>query len=490
MNAGGAADESMSHVRRAAALLEARRYADAEAEARQAVAADPQQPLAHHILGDSLLHQARIAEAIEAYRQTIALDPRMPLTYTNLGVALHRAGQRDQAIEAYRAALAVDPDFSLALSNLGTALGERWELDEAQRCHRRAAELEPQSSVCATNLASVLGQLNRPDEQLIVARRAIALNPNNVKAHNSAALALLKLGRMEEGWAEFEWRTRIYGGDPSRRPWDGSPLQGRRIVLRAEQAFGDVIQIVRYAALVRDQRGGHVIVECQPLLKELLRRADGVAEVYAQGEAIPPAELEVWMMSLPHLLGTTSGTIPVNVPYLHPDPVTVERLRRLVGDESRLKLGLIWSGNPAHLNDRLRSCPLAMIQPLTRRTDVRCYSLQKGPAAERDAPIVADLGITDLASACEDFAESAAAMALMDLILTVDTAAAHLAGALARPTWTMLSGQADWRWMPADSDRSAWYPTMRLFRQKSASDWAGVIADVARAIDSLTLAGR
>ena len=421
--------------------------------------------------------------AAEAHaRKAVALRPDDPNGYVNLGAALQQQNRLEEAQSAYARALAIDPDSAVTHSNLSDLYGRLGRLSDAEASARRAIALGPVNSDYHNNLATALGRQDRFEESLAAARQAIALNKDNFRAHATASLALLMLGRFAEGWPEYEWRVGAFGGAPTgRRTWDGSDLRGKSIVLRSEQGYGDAIQFIRYAPLLKEQRGaGRVLVECAPAMTELLKRADGVDEVFTWGGPTARADVELWIMSLPHRFATSVETIPAHMPYLRHDPARAERLRPRVKDGD-FNIGIVWAGNPQHMNDLQRSCPLAKLAPLTRLDGVRLCSLQKGAPAERDAGLVGELDMTDLGGACENFADLAAAMSLLDLVISVDTAPAHLAGALARPVWTMLPHVAEWRWLRERPD-SPWYPTMRLFRQPGPGDWDWVVAAMVEAL--------
>jgi hypothetical protein len=265
--------------------------------------------------------------------------------------------------------------------------------------------------------------------------------------------------------------------------WDGRPLNGQRVLIHAEQGFGDSIQFVRYAPQIVE-RGGVVIVECQQALVELFKSAKGVSEVVAAGEPLPPFDLHVPMLSLPLAFKTTVETIPTDVHYLAADPARCEVWRQKIGDRSRLRVGLVWGGNPSNPGDRTRSIRLEQLLPLLRVEGADFYSLQKDRRSEqiRDLP---DPGkIIDHTESLASFAETAALLMQLDLVISVDTAVVHLAGALGRPVWALLPLAPDWRWMLQRSD-SPWYPTLRLFRQPRLADWDPVIAEVRDQLEAL-----
>jgi tetratricopeptide (TPR) repeat protein len=432
-------------------------------------------------VSNALIELKEFKRAEPVARDAVRLGPGLAGPHLNLGVALHLQNRLAEAIAEYELAIRFDPTSAVTHGNLSDLLARLDRLAEAEAAARKAVELQPASTDQWSNLAAILARMDRYEDALAAARRAIELAPDNYRAHATAGLVLLMMGRMVEAWPEFEWRTHEWATPTDRKQWDGSPLNGQPIVLRSEQGFGDTIQFIRYASMVK-QRGGRVLVECSPLLKDLIATAPGVDGVFAWDGDAPNVNIEVWMMSLPHYFATTPEKIPATVPYLKHDPARADRLRPFTEIPTGLKVGLIWAGNPDHLNDRNRSCPLSALAPLTQIPGVQCFNLQKGVAAERDAALAAQLGLIDLARNCNDFADLAAAMSLMDLIISVDTAPAHLAGALARPVWLLLPRAAEWRWN-LDPERSRWYSTMRLFRQPSTGDWDAVIQQVASTIE-------
>jgi hypothetical protein len=252
-------------------------------------------------------------------------------------------------------------------------------------------------------------------------------------------------------------------------------------LLHSEQGFGDTIQFIRYAPLLARQ-GARVVVECQPELRSLLRGVEGVQHLLAQGEPLPPFDLHAPLLSLPLAFGTRLGSIPAQVPYLKADPALAEAWRgKVAGDGRRLKIGLAWAGSPARKGDRQRSVSLSALAPLAAVKGADFYSLQKGPAAEQAKNPPPEMRLMDLTAELKDFADTAALIASLDLVISVDTAVAHLAGAMARPVWTLLEFVPAWRWL-LDREDSPWYPTMRLFRQPSRGDWGSVVRRVAEAL--------
>lgn len=347
----------------------------------------------------------------------------------------------DEAIVAYHRALVDDPGHVLSHCGLGVALVERGEAEAGISSYLRALETDPWHADTRFNYS----------------------------------LALLLLGEFEKGWSEYEWRfkQKKYRDEVLRfasPAWDGSSLEGKSILLRGEQGIGDTIQFVRYAKTIADA-GGRVIIECQPSMKRLLENISEVDSVIGRGEDIPPCDAHVSLMSLPHVLGTTLETIPDEVPYLSA-PEGQTSPGEGDGEGKGIKVGLVWAGNPDHENDRKRSIPLEKFASVLETGGVRFYGLQVGERKEDIERCGFQGRITDLSGELTDFADTAAAIAHLDLIISVDTAPAHLAWAMGRPVWTLLPFAPDWRWMLGRED-SPWYPTMRLLRQGSAGDWAG-----------------
>lgn len=480
------------------------KWAEAGSCYQRVIALQPQSPEPYNLLGNALQRLKRFAEAVPCYQKAIALQPQTVRFHNNLGAALQELGQYQESIACYYRAIALQPHYSDAHYNLGNALRSQGNLEGAVTAYQRAVELHPNFPVAYNNAGLALYDLCQPEAAIEQYERAIALDPNLADAHQNLGLALLLAGRLPEGFREYEWRWRAQG--PDNRPprdwpqplWDGSNPQGKTILLHAEQGYGDTLQFVRYAPLIAAQ-GGRVIVECQPPLVHLLTTVPGVDQVIASGESLPPFEVHAPLMSLPHLCGTTLESIPAPVPYLTcpedrksltlPELDTNSPTAQTIDfqdSHSALKVGLVWSGNPTHRNDRHRSCPFSHFIPLIQQPHIRCYSLQKGNRATDAIPLMQRGMVLDWGDRLHDFADTAAAIARLDLVVTVDTSVAHLAGAMGKPVWVFLSFAPDWRWM-LHRDRSPWYPSMRLFRQTIPGDWAGVISAAIAALHERSL---
>lgn len=432
---------------------------DAVALITKALQQNPQAADAHFNLGNVLKAQDELEDAITTYRRAIALNPQYRDAHTNLGVALAGLGHYEDAAGAHRQALAIDPRYAAAHNNLGIALFKRGDVTDAMASFRRVLELDP----------------------------------GHVDAHWSLALALLLSGQFKEGWQEYEWRWQTPDLAPVRRnfsqtQWDGSALDGKTILLHGEQGIGDAIQFVRYAKIVAGL-GGDVIVECPPKLTGLLSGVDGIGRLVARGDNLPAFDTHVPLLSLPQILGTTLETIPHEAGYIISLPGLTDTWAAEANHLAGFKIGLCWQGNPDHDDDKKRSIPLTRFEPLLAMSGMTFVSLQKGPGEEQIASHGLEGRIVDWGSNLDDgpdgFTNLAAIIKNLDLVITVDTAVAHLAGAMGMPVWMPLAYVPDWRWLLARTD-TPWYPTMRLFRQPSLGDWDSVLRDLQAALKAVS----
>ena len=476
------------------------RPGEAAAAYERALALNPAAPRAP--LGRVLGETGRYPEAATAFRHDLAARPDDPDTLNSLAVALAEApaaahdacgrllgwlGRLDEAAAACRRAIALRPDLAEAHGTLGNVLRLQGRHAEAETALRRALALRPADAGAYNNLALVLDEQDRPHEALAVLDLGDALRPGDADTRHHRAMLLLRQGRFAEGWPEYEWRLRTRqaggtGAPSAKSSWNGEPLRGRTILLTPEQGFGDTIQFSRYAPMVA-AAGGRVLLGAPRPLVRLLRGLPGVAAVVAEGEAVPAHALECPLLSLPRAFGTTLETVPATVPYLAAPPEVQARWRERLPDCGGFRVGLAWAGNPNQANDRRRSLPFEALAPLWAMEGVGWYSLQVGPRAADLAAAPAGR-IEDLAPELDDFAETAAAIARLDVVVTPDTAVAHLAGALGVPVLVMLSFAADWRWVRGQ-DRSPWYPGMRLVRQDVRRHWEPVVATIASMLADL-----
>lgn len=438
--------------------------------------------------GNLLLDLQRPVEAISAFDAVLAKEPRHLQARINRGNARAALGETEQALSDYDAALAMAPGHPLALFNRGNTLRAIGREADAIVAYDDALAAAPNHVGAWTNRGLAQAALNRHDDALASYERALAIAPDNADLHFNTGLSLLTNGDYARGFAEYEWRWKRAGFAPRkdlRKPsWLGeTPLAGRTILLHAEQGLGDTLMFVRYAPLLA-RSGAEVVLQVQPELKSLLSGLDGVMATVALGETSPPFDLHCPLTSLPLACKTDLSSVPAEIPYLHASPTKIETWRPRLEALPSLRVALAWSGRATHVNDRNRSLTLAQLHPLLSLETVSFVSVQHElRAADATAlsryPRVIHLG-DDLA----DFADTAAVLALADLVICVDTSVAHLAGALGRPTWVMLPFQPDWRWT-LDREHSLWYPATRLFRQPAIGDWTSVIALVREGLSRL-----
>jgi tetratricopeptide (TPR) repeat protein len=473
-------------VNLSAAFLQVENCREAERWARHALRLRPGMAEGLSNLAVALLHQGRDGEAEQAVREALAASPQAAHLHSNLGSVLLRQKRFAAAEEACRRALELQPGSAESANNLGVALQGMDRLEEAAAQFAGAARARPDYPEAWTNLGTVRQAQNRPADALACFEEALRQNPRFAKAHFCRSFTLMQEGRFAAGFAEYEWRWKIVGEPPralARPRWEGGPLQGKTILLFAEQGLGDTLQFARYATLVA-ARGGRVLVECQPKVASLVRSIEGVAETITPADALPDFDVQAPLMSLPGIFGTTPGTVPATVPYLKVPPALTARLRARLAPGPR-RVGLAWAGNPAHASDRQRSVALRALAPLAALPGIQWYSLQAG------AGVASEIGaaggwLRQALDESEGVPELAALVKSLDLVITVDTMPAHLAGALGRPVWNLLAWAPDWRWFAA-GDTSPWYPSMRLFRQGQAGDWHGVVESVAEALRSDTV---
>jgi tetratricopeptide (TPR) repeat protein len=380
------------------------------------------------------------------------------------------------------------PGLFEAHNNLGTALQLLGRMEEAEASYRRTVALNPGFAQAHNNLGAALAALDRGEEAEACYRRALALKPDLASAHMNLGIARLRLGDFEQGWREYDWRlqTAEFRSSVRSQPlWTGGPLTGKTILLYAEQGMGDTLQFLRYCPLVA-AKGARVVLEVQPALARLAAGTAGAGAVLAAGEALPEVDLCCPLLSLPQRLGTGLESIPADIPYLCADSALARRWAREIAPAPGLKVGLVWAGHPDHKNDRNRSVALERLRPLLATKGVSWFSLQVGGRAAEIGGLPPGT-IADLSARLEDFAETAAAISHLDLVISVDTAVAHLAGALGRRCWVLLPFLPDWRWLQARED-SPWYPSVRLFRQQRSGDWDTVVARAAEELSRLVKA--
>ena len=449
-----------------------------------ALVADPAQPVAWYHLGNCRSALGEPDRAVVAYRRAVSLRPDYVKAWVNLAGVLRDLGTFDEARATLERALELRPGHSTALNNLANLMRESGDPFAAVDLCRAALGQDPASHQAWNNLGSALRETGRLTEALDAYDRALVLKPDHPAAHLNRAMARLADGDYRRGWQEYEWRWQVApksetaSRDLPMPQWRGQPLAGQSILLHAEQGLGDALQFVRYAPLVTE-RGGRVVLECQPELARLFARIPGVVRVIPRGEPLPVCDWHCPLMSLPLAFGTELSTIPAQIPYLTPDPSAAAKWAASL--PPGLRVGLMWAGNPrrhhpvSHLVDRRRSLDLARFARLAGLGPVNWVSLQKGE------PVVGPLPLMDAMPEVTDFLDTAALVANLDLVIAVDTSVAHLAGALGRPVWLLSRYDACWRWLDGRDD-SPWYPGLRLFRQTTYGDWDGLIDRLAGAL--------
>jgi tetratricopeptide (TPR) repeat protein len=508
-------DDAASLCALGSALWRAGQREEGLARLQQAVRADPAHPDSLTNLGNALAATGQAEAAEQLYRAVLALRPDDAAMHFNIGCAWLAAGDGARAEAGFRTALALRPDFGAALNNLGSALRRQGRTEEALDCYRRAVELRPDLPGVHGNLGSALLALGRAEEALAHLRTAARMDPDNAEACNNLggvllaldqapeaagwfrlavkqdpqhaqarfglALALLAQGRFREGWQHYDarWLDPAFTGDErafDQPAWRGEEaVAGRTMLLHAEQGLGDTLQFVRYAPLLR-ARGAHVVLQVQAPLVALLA---GLADtVIAREDEPPPFDLRCPLLSLPRAFGTELHNIPAEIPYLRAPPAHLALWSARLGERRRRRIGIAVSGDPAHPEDAQRSIPAAAFLAAFEGVDAELHVLQKDIRAA-DAPALAGAGVHD--PRVGDFRDTAALTALMDLVVTVDTAPAHLAGALGVPVWVLLQHGADFRWLRERTD-SPWYPSALLFRQARYGAWGPVLAQVRAAL--------
>ncbi len=452
-----------------ATLAELHRNEESLASCRRAVALRPDYPQGHNNLAMALVASKMYDQAEAEVRQALRLRSSYVDAQRNLGSVLSKMRRNEEALAEYRKALQLDPDGEETWMEIGSVLRTLRRFDEAKHACRRAIELKPTAPLNHYNLGVVHLDLCEIDQAIACFRKAVEVKPTAPLPHWGLSLSLLVNGDYLEGWKEYEWRWECTDFYPPRRKfpqpeWDGSDPAGKTILIYSEQGLGDAIQFARYAPLVVRQ-GAKVILQCQPSMKRLFATLPGVHGIHCAPDPDPTFDAHCSLLSLPTILQTTLATIPSEIPYLFAEPSKVMRWKeKLSAMPGKLKIGIAWAGNPDHQRDQERSCGLLALAPLASVPDAALISLQKGPPASQAANPPAGMTLHDVSDQLQDFSDTAALVANLDLVISVDTSIVHLAGAMGRPVWTLLAFAPDWRWLLHRAD-TPWYPSMRLFRQ-------------------------
>ena len=462
------------------------RWEEAAASYRRSLEIAPDRAETHNSLGGVLVELHEYDAARQHFLNAIAIKPDFIAALNNLGIVLVDLKRFDEALSVYNQALSISAGVAEVLSNKAGALRGLGRLDEALACYDRAIALKPDYAQAHVNRGTCLDDMMRADEALLCYHRAIALHPGDAEAHWNLAINRLRAGDFRTGWLEGEWRWKCPAlGLRERmfeRPlWLGNdPIDGKTLLLHSDQGLGDALQFCRYVPLAA-ARGAQVILEVQPALRELLSSLAGVSRIVAAGEGLPDFDLHCSLASLPLAFGTELDSIPSDFPYLSADD-TGRRWAGRLGSTGKPRIGLVWSGNPKHGNDQNRSLPLETLLPLFD-LEAQFVSLQKEVRPDDQIMLRERGDILNLARELESLADTAALIAHLDLVISVDTSVAHLAGALGRPVWILLPYVPDWRWL-LNRDDSPWYPTARLFRQTETREYPSVIGLLRRELEA------
>jgi Flp pilus assembly protein TadD len=480
-------DFDLAHVNLARLLASAGWFAEAEISLHRAVQIKPADVGYRLQLAGVIGRQEKWQQAASVLEEALDLQPHNLDLKMNLAAALVHQERLDEAVCVYRAVLGERSDFAEAQSSLAFALERQGHLSDALEAGERAIELRPDCAEAHNNLGIVLRSQHRLDDACRAFRTSIELKPDFALAEFNLGTTLLLAGRYVEGWAGYRQHARVAGAvppGPTSTEWDGRPMPGRRLLVYADQGLGDTIQFARFLPLCKQRsQAAQVAFRCQPPLCRLFAEWHDFDDVGTNEDALPAFNFHVPLASLPGLFGLTIEQVGLGVPYLQPPAPLPPRIGDLIGSRTtQRRIGLVWQGNPRQARDVVRSCPLEKLIPLLEIPGIRFFSLQceaagrshfaTSPAADR---------LVDVGALLEDFADTAAVLDQLDLLITVDTAIAHLAGTLGRPIWTMLCHTPDWRWHLDRSD-CPWYPTMRLFRQPAWGDWDAVVQQIRAAL--------
>jgi len=422
-----------------------------------------------------------LTAAVDSYGKSLLLNSKNPDVYNNMGVALRVLGKLEAAVACYRRCLVLRPNNAGVYSNMGNALRELGRLQLSVASHQQAIKLAPESAEAYYNLGLALRDLGQVDQALAAFERTLGYNANHADCRWDRALTLLLKGDFLRGFDEYDWRWKLDRSPPrgfTQPIWDGSELKGKTVLIHQEQGFGDMIQFARYIPMIKE-KGGIVVVEVQPELSRLFSTIPGVDKVINRGSPLPKFDFYIPMLTLAKVFATTIETIPSTLPYLKaPDMHAVQLPASM---DNQRQIGIVWAGKPTHKNDKNRSCDFTHFIELLGIPGTSVYSLQKGDRQADIAKHGCEALVQSLGDRLGDFADTAAIISQLDMVITVDTSVAHLAGALGKPAWVVIPFAPDWRWM-MNSTETPWYPSMRLFRQKKPGDWQTVFAELRGAL--------
>jgi tetratricopeptide (TPR) repeat protein len=451
----------------------------------QATALAPQNREIHLSLFRSLAAADQIPELEQTLRTLIEFSPNDAYLLEQMGEILVRQDRADEAEPYFRRSVDSNPDTHAAWNGLGNILGQRGEFSDAEDCYLKSIEIQPTRAEARYNLGNALRQQNKVTDSIKALSKAIKLDPEFKLAHVHLAFSLFMNGDFEAAWPEYEWRWKIPNFPTPERPfsqpkWQGEHLNGKKILVHAEQGFGDTLQFARFTEIISNY-GGEVILECAPSLTNLMKSAPDVAKTLARGDALPKFDVHVPLLSIPGILSMDLDAIPMQAPYLQSTVNKQEYWDDRLRFPDHLKIGITWQTSTEQLSSSFKSCPLQAYVPFFGMEQVKWISLQK-EIPTSDLPLPPHL--MDISNDLVDFTDTAAVISNLDLVISMDTAVAHLAGALGKPVWLLLSTAGDWRWMRDRSD-SPWYPTMDIFRQAQFNDWNEIFIRIRPKIEKL-----
>jgi len=436
--------------------------------------------------GIQWLYKKQFDKSMSCFEKAVQLDPKHAYAICNMGRIYYENDQFEKAVKYFEQSISIHPQLPEAHSNLGLTWHRLNQMDKAIASYHRALEINPDYPIACYNMGFTLEKLGRLTESTQWYEKALAIDPNYTHAHSNLAMTLLLAGDYKRGFLEYEWRLKHDDAEPRnfKSPlWDGKSFYNKRLLIYPEQGYGDSIQFIRYLPQVK-KRGGTVILETHRYLFPLFKDLPCIDDFVIHGDPPPPVDYHIAIASLPHVFETTLETIPCKIPYLYKPEKEKSILVQTIEMMDGFRVGISWAGSPIHKNDKNRSCSLSLFYPLTQIKGVVLFSIQKGPACD-DIRKSNGMPVVDLCDLIDDFADTATAIFHMDLIISVDTATAHLAGAMGKPTWIIIPFEPDWRWM-LDRHDSPWYPSIRLFRQPKAGDFDHVMQDIHHALTDLT----
>ena len=442
---------------------------------QRAIQIQPDFAEAYNNLGMVLKKKGELDAAVQVHHQALRIQPDFAEAHRNLGDILQKQGKYDKAVEAYQRAIQIQPNYAAAYNNLGIAWQKQGKLEQASQIYHKTLVIRPNYPQAYNNLANTLKEQGKLKEAVQAYHKAIEINPDYIDAHKNLGIVLLLQGDFQRGWQEYEWRLKsedLCVANRAQTRWNGSSLSGKTILLYAEQGFGDTIQFIRYVHLLAEYNT-EIIVECQSELVPLFKNIGAIKKTIVAGESSPKFDVNASLLSLPGILGTDLNSIPVKIPYLYAKSGSHTNLETC----SEYKVGIVWAGNLKHPNDNNRSVELQQFSVLFDVEACQFFSLQVGSRRDDIIRYYYSNTIIDLGGDFSNFSDTAAAILELDLVISVDTAVAHLAGALGKPIWVLLPFMPDWRWL-LERENTPWYPTMRLFRQTDTRNWAEVLQKV------------